>query len=249
MGRPPRITPGDRAYHVLNRANSRQTIFQKPADYQAFEKVMAEAQKRVPMRILAYSVMPNHWHMVLWPRRDDQLSRFVGWLTLTHTQRWHTHYHNVGSGHLYQGRFVSFVIQEDDHLLQVCRYVERNPLRAKLARRAEDWRWGSLWRRRFGSVETLELISNLPVERPANWVDWANESELSDNLKALRPSANRGTPFGKSLPGVADCRPFEPPIDPHPAWSTPKRFLTPFCPDSIPPLTRWSRERLRLFPA
>jgi len=169
MGRPPRITPGDLAYHVLIRANGRRTIFQKPDDYHAFERVVAEAWERVEMRILAYAVMPNHWHMVLWPRKDEQLSRFVGWLSLTHTQRWHAHHHNVGSGHLYQGRFKSFVIQADDHLLQVCRYVERNPLRAKLVRRAEDWRWGSLWRRTFGSVETRELISELPVERPANW--------------------------------------------------------------------------------
>jgi len=102
----------------------------------------------------------------------------------------------VGSGHLYQGRFKSFVIQADDHLLQVCRYVERNPLRSKLVRRAEDWRWGSLWRRTFGSVKTRALISELPVERPANWIDWVNQPEPSEKLKALRISAHRGTPFG-----------------------------------------------------
>jgi len=96
MGRSPHISPGDLAYHVLNRANGRRTIFQKPGDYQAFEKVIVEAQERSPMRILAYAVMPNHWHMVLWPREDDELSRFVGWLTLTHTQRWQAHYHSVG---------------------------------------------------------------------------------------------------------------------------------------------------------
>lgn len=102
MGRPPRVTPGDLAYHVLNRANDRRTIFHKTANYQAFDKIVEEGKKRLAMRILAYAVMPNHWHMGLWPSEDNQLSKFVGWLTLTHTQRWHAHHHNVGSGHLYQ---------------------------------------------------------------------------------------------------------------------------------------------------
>ena len=122
-------------------------IFNHDGDYSAFEQVMVEACARIPMRILAYCLMPNHWHMVLWPIGDGDLSRFVSWLTLTHTQRWHTHRHIAGSGHLYQGRFKSFVVEENEHLLTVCRYVERNALRAKLVDRAEKWRWCSLWQR------------------------------------------------------------------------------------------------------
>ena len=87
-------------FHVLNRANARATIFEKPEDYAAFERVLKEALDRVDMRVLSYCLMPNHWHLVLWPRRDGDLSRFMGWLTLTHTQRWHAHHHTVGTGHL-----------------------------------------------------------------------------------------------------------------------------------------------------
>src|ERR1700722_7821231 len=128
-------------YHVLNRGNGRRAFLHKPGDFEAWLRVLAEAKQAVPMRVLAYCLMPNHWHLVLWPERGEDLSRFVSRLSQTHTQRWHAHYHNVGTGHLYQGRFKSFPVQEDGHFYSVCRYVERNALRAGLVERAEDWLW------------------------------------------------------------------------------------------------------------
>src|SRR5438552_3803089 len=113
MGRPLRVSQGGYAYHVLNRANGRLPIFRRDGDYQAFERVLTEAHARFPMPVLAYCIMPNHWHMLLWPQVDGVLSKFMNWLTLTHTQRWHAERHNAGSGHLYQGRFKSFVIEEN----------------------------------------------------------------------------------------------------------------------------------------
>jgi putative transposase len=131
MGRPLRVTQGGYVYHVLNRANGRLRMFQKDADYEAFERILGEALEHVPgMRLLAYCLMPNHWHLLLWPQHDGELSDFGHWLALTHTQRWHAHSHNVGMGHLYQGRYKSFVVGADAHYLTVCRYVERNALRA-----------------------------------------------------------------------------------------------------------------------
>ena len=125
MGRPLRVSAGGYAYHCLDRGNGRATVFRKDGDYEAFERILTETQAHVPgMRLLAYCLMPNHWHLVLWPRRDGELSDFLHWLTLTHTQRWHAHYHDVGGGHLYQGRFKSFPIQEDEHYLAVCRYAD-----------------------------------------------------------------------------------------------------------------------------
>ena len=199
MGRPLRASAGEVIYHVLNRANGRLPIFEKPGDYEAFEQTLAEGHERFTMRILAYCVMPNHWHLVLWPRRDGELSAFMAWVTLTHTQRWHAHHGSVGAGHLYQGRFKSFPVQRDEHFLTVCRYVERNALRAGLVIRAEEWRWSSLWRRDHGSRAGQAWLAPWPLDRPRGWRDWVNEPQTEAELEALRCSVQRGWPYGTEL--------------------------------------------------
>jgi REP-associated tyrosine transposase len=194
MGRPLRVDVGGYVYHALNRASARALLFDGAADYQLFEHVLQEAQARTAIRILAYSLMPSHWHLALWPAADGGLGRFMTWLTLTHSQRWHARRGSAGAGHLYQGRYKSFLVPTDEHLLTVCRYVERNPLRAGLVRRAEAWRWASLWRRERG--RGLELLSDWPIARPADWRRFVNRAETAAELEALRASAQRGRPFG-----------------------------------------------------
>ena len=197
MGRPLRVAPGGYVYHVLNRGNGRMRLFHKEADYQAFQRIMTEALEHVPgMRLVAWCLLPNHWHLLLWPRRDGELSDFGHWLALTHTQRWRAHYHNVGMGHLYQGRFKSFVVQEDEHYVRVCRYVERNALRAGLVLRAEDWRFGSLWQRGRRGEGLLELAEG-PVALPARWIEEVNRPQSEAELAALRRSVQRGQPYGE----------------------------------------------------
>jgi len=185
-------------YHVLNRSNGRVPLFRTHGDYAAFEKVLAQAHEREALRLLAYCVMPNHWHMVVWPLRgnDRQVSEFLRWLTVTHTQRYHAFHGTAGSGHLYQGRFKSFPVQDDGHLLTVLGYVERNALRGKLVGRAEDWRWGSLWRRQRGDDDQKLLLSDWPVSRPRNWLARVNRLESDEELDALRRCVARGRPFG-----------------------------------------------------
>src|SRR5437762_1844741 len=130
MPRQPRVAPGDEIYHVLNRANGRLRLFRKPGDFRAFYDVLALAMSRHPTRLLAWCVMGNHWHFVAWPRRDGELSRFFGYLGLTHATRWQASHGAVGTGHVYQSRFKNFMIEQDTRLAWVLRYVERNPLRA-----------------------------------------------------------------------------------------------------------------------
>lgn len=199
MGRPNRAAAGGYVYHVLNRANARMTIFDNHDDYAAFETVLAEAVERSGTRLLAYCVMPNHWHLLVWPRKDGELSQFVGWLTLTHTQRWHAHRRSIGSGHVYQGRFKSFPIQEDQHFITVARYIERNAKRARLVRRAENWQWGSLYRWRHGTPAEKQLLAAWPVPRRASWVDHVNTPLTEAELVAVRHSVQRGCPFGSQL--------------------------------------------------
>jgi len=196
MPRTSRYAPGGYVFHVLNRSVARMPLFKKDADYEAFLRVIAETLVKHPMRILSYCVMPNHWHMVLWPRRDGDLTEFVRWMTHTHTMRWHAAHGTSGSGHLYQGRFKSFPIESNTHLYTVMRYVERNALRAKLTKQAEDWRWGSLHTRVSGDQEARTLLSAWPVAKPKQWLARVNQPQTEVELMALRRSVIRGVPFG-----------------------------------------------------
>jgi putative transposase len=172
----------------------RATLFAKPGDYAAFEKVIRQAWERSGMRLVSYVAMPNHWHLVVWPRHDGQLSTWAQWLTVTHVRRWHAHYHSGGTGPVYQGRFKSFPVQQDDHYFTVCRYVERNPLRANLVARAEQWRWSSLWHRVRETA--VPWLSDGPLPLPADWTEHVNGAETESELEALRLSVVRGAPFG-----------------------------------------------------
>ena len=196
MGRVSRVDIGNQFYHVLNRANARLPIFKKEKDFEAFEKILEEAKDKYEMRILAYCLMPNHWHLILCPKKDGDLNLFMQWLTLTHTQRWHAHYHSVGYGHLYQGRYKSFLIQNDQYLLSVCRYVESNAYRADLTKKAEGWRWSSLWRREYGSIEQRELLSDWPADIPNDYILSINRPQAEKELKYIRECANKSRPFG-----------------------------------------------------
>lgn len=198
MPRQPRVAPGGLVYHALNRGVARLPLFEKDGDYAAFERVVTAAIAKHPIRILAYCLMPNHWHFVLWPAGDGELTDFLRWLTHTHTQRWHAHYHTAGTGHVYQGRFRAFPIQEDDHLFAVLRYVERNALRAGLVGRAEDWRWGSLWRRRSELEKEQPLLHSGPLPLPKDWVARVNRPQTEAELAAVRQAVVRGRPFGSS---------------------------------------------------
>ena len=182
----------------MNRANARATLFRTQREYAAFDQLLVKAKKHQPMRILAYCIMPNHWHIILWPEADGDLSRFLRWLTATHAQRWHRCHGTSGTGHVYQGRFRAFPVEDDEHFLTVCRYVERNALTAGLVDRAEQWRWSSLARRVERDPRAMELLTRWPV-RPTNLQQWLalmaqpiHEKELA----AIRRCIERGTPYG-----------------------------------------------------
>ena len=197
MPRRARVAPGGVVFHVLNRANGRLRLFKKDADYLAFERLLVEARERVPIRVLDWCLMPNHWHLVLWPRRDGELTDFLRWLTLTHAQRWKHAHGAVGHGRLYQGRFKSFPVDRDESLRTVLRYVQRNPLRARLVARAERWRWGSCRVRLRGPAELAALLTEWPVDAPRDWLKWVNEPQTDEEVELLRLSVNRGRPLGR----------------------------------------------------
>lgn len=196
MPRQARNAPGGLVYHVLNRANGRLRLFKKAEDFLAFERVLAEAHARVPIRILGWCLMSNHWHFVLWPKDDGQLTSFMRKLTHTHTQRWKTAHNAVGTGHLYQGRFKSFPVQCDEHLLTLMRYVERNPLRAKIVKRAQDWRWGSYHVRQKAGHPLGDLLVRGPIELPRHWSRWIHEPQTDEEQVEIAEHIRRGRPLG-----------------------------------------------------
>ncbi len=183
-------------FHVLNRGVARMQLLEKAGDYEAFERVMKETLQASAMRILAYCLMPSHWHLLLWPEDDGDLAAFMQRLTITHVRRWQEYRRFVGLGHVYQGRYKSFPVEQDEHFLAVARYVERNALRANLVLRAEEWQWSSLWRRCRGSLDEKALLSEWPLEIPKDWVERVNRPDNDKELQALRCSVQRGRPYG-----------------------------------------------------
>ena len=200
MPRTARIAPGGVIFHVLNRGNGGMKLFRNAADYTAFLKVLGEVQAETATRLLAYCLMPNHWHLVLWPTEDGELGRFMQRLTVTHVRRWHAMRPSSEGGHVYQGIYKSFPVAPDGNLVALCRFVESNPRRAGLVRRAEDWQWSSLWQRSNGAktgeaAPGIEL-ARLPLPVPSNWVEHVNGAQPGNEEQAVRDSIARGRPLG-----------------------------------------------------
>ncbi|MCD6394819.1 MAG: transposase [Planctomycetes bacterium] len=197
MPRLKRIAKGNIVYHVLNRANGRLRIFKKRRDFEAFEEILAEGAERLGMRICGYCIMSNHWHLVLWPRRDGDLSEFMKWVTVTHSHRWHTAHGTVGVGHLYQGRFKSFPVESSRYYLTLMRYVEANALRAGVVERSADWPWSSL-AIRMGQEKAV-VLSKGPMELPKRWVKLVDKAvDIADGDRELVETCiKRGRPMGE----------------------------------------------------
>ena len=184
-------------YQALNRGNLRAEVFHKDEDFAAFERILHEGLQLHQVQLFSDQRMPNHDHLVLHPLVDGEMSRFMGWVGTASTMRYHAHYHTSGQGDVYQQRYKkSFPIQDDEHFFVVCRYVERNVLRAGLVPPAEDWRWGSLWRWLQSPEPEPSLLSPWPISRLPNWVDRVNTPLTDAELVAVRQCARRGRPFG-----------------------------------------------------
>ena len=183
-------------YHVLNRANFRSRLFRKPTDYQAFLGIVEENLNFVPMRLLAYCLMPNHWHLVLYPRADGDLAKFLQRVTMTHTQRYHAKTQTVGYGHVYQGRYKSLLVESGRHFLTLVRYVERNAQRAGLVRKAEEWPYGSVHARLYGTAEQKKMLSPWPTPEPSGYRKWLNQPQGKEEVEKICEAIRRGRPYG-----------------------------------------------------
>jgi putative transposase len=200
MPRPLRPIEEGLIYHVINRGNGRQDVFHKEADFEAFLSALGDLKKRKPFELYGYCLLNNHFHLLLRPLAAP-ISRLMQSLLVSHTQRYHKHYRS--GGHVWQGRFKSPVIQNDEHLLTVLRYIEANPLRAKIARRAEDCRWSSYRAHGLGDTDELldrltlyEQLSPYAVVRRRLWGKKVHLPSEEPTLAAIRRSSATGLPYG-----------------------------------------------------
>src|SRR5262245_56726867 len=178
-----RLLVGDTGavFHAMNRARKGTVLFDTPKAYRAFVELMAEAADRSPVPMLAYCLMPNHWHFIFWPRSERDITPQVGWLTMTHAKRFRAFTGTTGSGPVYRGPFKVTAVRATIGLYRVIRYVERNPVRAGLVARAEDWPWSSTRRSESGIP-----LAEWPEPRPAEWLRVVNDDESPHDLEWLR---------------------------------------------------------------
>src|SRR5271157_1702008 len=188
MSRPRRHCPGGMVFHVLNRGVGRKLLFTKDEDFLAFERVVEETLRTRRMRLCAYCLMPDDWDFVVWPERGGDLPAFMQQMTNTHVKRWKEHRHEIGYGHLYQGRYKCFPVATVDYFYQVVRYVERNALHANLVERAESWRWSSL-RRVEREDPAFPILSTWPLPRPTDWLQLVNQPQTEAEVAALRSAS------------------------------------------------------------
>ena len=155
MTRPLRIEYEGAFYHVLSRGNERKAIFRDDKDRRLFIEILGEMSARFSVDIFAYVLMGNHYHLLLRTNRVN-ISKSIQWLGVTYTLRFNIK-HSRG-GHLFQGRFKSFLIENDKYLLTLSCYIHRNPLRARIVRRLVDYQWSSYQIYAYGKLSPSWLM-------------------------------------------------------------------------------------------
>ena len=182
------------AFHVMNRAVRRTVLFESVQDYEAFLAVVRETLAIFKIKVIAWEVMPNHWHFVVTCDRIEEVSNWLHRMTGTHAIRWNLAHGTRGTGAVYQSRFTAVPIERETSLIRVCRYVERNALRKGLVKAAEEWQWGSL----YAVCKNCHPIplQRWPIPRPVNWIEIVNSPENQAELDALRTLLRRNQPIG-----------------------------------------------------
>ena len=196
MARQPRTDVSGEIFHIINRSNARWNIFKTDKDFQGVIKSLIETIELTPIDIFAFCLMSNHWHFVVRPKNNGDMGRFFGKFTQKATQRWHTRHGTVGTGHLFQGRFKSFLVEKDEYFLQLVKYVEANALRAGMVKKAEDWVWSSLYLRLKNKELAEKTLTAWPVDMPKNYLSLVNEPLTQAHLDNIRTSIEKSRPFG-----------------------------------------------------
>jgi putative transposase len=201
MPRSARGLVGNSYYHVINRGNGQQRIFHKDSDFAVLISLFEDAREKYSVKVYAYCLMPDHFHLLVKPAIAGDLSRWMQWLMTSHVRRYHRRYGT--SGHIWQGRFKCFIVKEDEHLLAVTRYIEGNPVRSGMVESALEWRWSSHAVRvtTFGVLP----VDSLPLDLPDSWTEYVDMPLMDHELDKIRHSVNRQAPYGDSSWQLEKC--------------------------------------------
>lgn len=187
MPRIARGLAGGEIYHIINRGNRRQTVFHNAQDYEKFVELMEDAKKIADVKLYSFVLMPNHFHFVVEPNEAEDLSRYMQWLLTSYVRYYNKTYKT--SGHLWQGRYKSFIVQRDNYLLNLLNYVEENPQRANL----KQWKYVST------NSEINHFVDALPVELPENWEEFKKEILNTEDKEKIDNSIQRQSPYGEDV--------------------------------------------------
>ncbi len=192
MPRPDReVIPG-LPHHVTHRGNRREKIFFEEDDYRLYLRLLRKAAERYGVRVYDYALMPNHIHVIAVPKREESLSEAFQWADGKYAEIFNGLYDQVG--HLWQGRFKSSPMDED-HMFNAVRYVLRNPVRAGLVARAEDYRWSSAAAKCGLRFDPLPAADH-PLEGVIqDWSAWLEGAEPEEELRKIRECTQRGYPY------------------------------------------------------
>jgi len=186
-------------HHITQRGNRRQQTFFGEDDYRAYMDLMKQWSARHGLRIWAYCLMPNHVHLVVVPRSEESLCRGIGEAHRRYTRL--VNFRENWRGHLWQGRFASFVM-DDLYLLAATRYIERNPVRARLVACAEDWPWSSAAGHVLGKADLLaegEWLREATAGWVCTWGEYLGQMDDATTAQRLRRHENTGRPLGEEL--------------------------------------------------
>ena len=192
MARLARVVVSDVPHHVTQRGNRRQPTFFSDSDYEAYLDLMAEWCRRHGVEVWAYCLMPNHVHLVATPPTEAALAHAIGEAHRRYTRR--VNFREGWRGHLWQGRFASFPMDEE-HLYRAVRYVELNPVRARLVRAPWRYRWSSAAAHLEGKDGQLVRVAPM-LERVGDWRDFLAEGLSIAEADDLRRHERSGRPLG-----------------------------------------------------
>ena len=178
--------------HIVNRGNDKKVIFPEPVDYGSFLVLLREARERYEVELYGYCLMPNHFHLVVRPADLDEIAAYMHFVQSSHACDLRACDRSRGHGHVFQRRYWNKPVEGDGYLLKVIKYVEANPVRARLVGRADQWEWSSMWDRVTGE---RDLLHPCPLRLPDDWPLIVSMPLQQPDLDRIRRPTKRGRPM------------------------------------------------------